>query len=162
MKDIINENIKFKELLLIGPDGEKLGMTDGYKANKIAQDYGLDLVCVSIDPPVCKIIDYGKYKFERDKKAKQKKIEVKTLKISPVIDDHDFLTKVKNARKWLESGNIVNIEMRYRGRMITHQEIGNEIIDRFIENLSDISQVDKKPSLQGNTVHLTIKPKKAK
>ena len=124
-------------------------------------------MCVApgAQPPVCKILDYGKYRFEQQKKAKEAKknqhvTEVKPIRLSPVIDTNDFDTKVRQAKGWLEDGIKVKIDMRFRGRLITRQEVGKKIMDDFIEKLSEISTVEKKPLLEGNTMSAVIAPKK--
>ena len=134
-----------------------------------AYDFDLDLVCVApqATPPVCKILDYGKYRFEQQKKAKeakrnQKVTEVKPLRLSPVIDKHDFDTKVKQSTKWLEEGNKVRIDMRFRGRMMTRQDVGKKVMESFIAELSGIGNVDKQPVMEGNTMSCVISPVKNK
>ena len=116
-------------------------------------------------PPVCKILDYGKYRFEQQKKAKeakrnQKVTEIKPLRLSPVIDKHDFDTKVKQARGWLTDGAKVKVDMRFRGRMMTRQDVGKKVMENFIAELSDIGVVDKQPNLEGNIMSCVISPKK--
>lgn len=132
-----------------------------------AYDEDLDLLCVApnAQPPVCKILDYGKYRFEAQKKAKEAKknqqiTEIKPLRLSPVIDTHDFDTKLKQATKWLESGMKVKIDMRFRGRMMTRQEVGMKIMNDFIYKLSELSSVDKPPKLEGNIMSCILTPKK--
>ena len=132
-----------------------------------AYDEDLDLLCVApnAQPPVCKMVDYGKYRFEAQKKAKEAKknqqtVEVKPLRLSPVIDTHDFDTKLNQARKWLEGGMKVKIDMRFRGRLITRQEVGMKVMNDFIEKLSDIASVDKTPKLEGNIMSCVLTPKK--
>ena len=132
-----------------------------------AYDEDLDLLCVApnAQPPVCKILDYGKYRFEAQKKAKEAKknqqvTEIKPLRLSPVIDTHDFDTKLKQATKWLESGMKVKIDMRFRVRMMTRQEVGMKIMNDFIEKLSEISSIDKQPKLEGNIMSCVLTPKK--
>ena len=134
-----------------------------------AYDQDMDLVCVAPQavPPVCKIMDYGKYRFEQPKKAKeakrnQKTTEIKPLRLSPVIDTHDFETKVKQSRKWLEEGNKVRVDMRFRGRMMTRQDVGKKVMESFIAELSDIGNVDKQPVMEGNTMSCVISPMKNK
>ena len=153
--------------MVIGPDGSQLGVMSRNEALQIAYDDDLDLFCVApnAQPPVCKILDYGKYRFESQKKAKEAKrnqqnTEIKPLRLSPVIDTHDFDTKMKQACKWLESGMKVKIDMRFRGRMMTRQEVGMKIMNEFIEKLSDISNVDKTPKLEGNIMSCVLTPKK--
>ena len=167
MDDFVNENIRFKEVMVIGPTGEQLGIMMRREAIEKAYEQDLDLFCVAPNavPPVCKILDYGKDRFEQQKKAKEAKknqhvTEVKPLRLSPVIDTHDFDTKVKQARGWLENGMKVKADMRFRGRMMTRQEVGRKIMDSFIETLSDISNVEKQPKLEGNILSVVISPKK--
>ncbi len=132
-----------------------------------AYDMDLDLLCVApnAQPPVCKILDYGKHRFEAQKKAKEAKknqhtTEVKPLRLSPVIDKHDFDTKVNQSIKWLSSGMKVKADMRFRGRLITRQEVGLKIMNDFIESLAEYSIVEKKPSLEGNIMSCVLAPKK--
>ena len=153
--------------MVIGPEGEQLGKMSKNEALQKAYDEDLDLLCVAPNavPPVCKILDYGKYKFEQQKKAKEAKknqqiTEVKPLRLSPVIDKHDFDTKTNQARKWLQDGMKVKADMRFRGRMMTRQEVGMKIMNDFIETLSDLSSVDKTPKLEGNIMSCTLTPKK--
>ena len=139
------------------------------KALKIAYDKGLDLVLMSAqsNPPVCKIMDYGKYRFDREKrekeaKKKQQTVELKEIQLSPRIDTHDFETKVRHAVKFLESGNKVRVVMRFRGREMSHMAIGREIIEKFAEACSEVGNVDKKPVLDGRLLSMVISPVKAK
>lgn len=167
--ELVNENIRFKEVLVIGADGEQLGIKMRREALELAYDSNLDLLCVApgAQPPVCKILDYGKYRFEQQKKAKEAKknqhvTEVKPIRLSPVIDKNDFDTKVRQASKWLSDGMKVKVDMRFRGRLITRIEVGKKIMDDFIQALSENSVVEKKPLLEGNTMSAVISPKKAK
>ena len=153
--------------MVIGSDGSQLGVMSKNDALQIAYDEDLDLLCVApnAQPPVCKILDYGKYRFEAQKKAKEAKrnqqtTEIKGLRLSPVIDTNDFNTKLKQATKWLEAGNKVKIDMRFRGRMMTRQEVGIKIMNEFIEKTSEISSVDKTPKLEGNIMSCVLTPKK--
>lgn len=130
-----------------------------------ADEEELDLVCVAPNAPtpVCKILDYGKYRFEKQKAAKEAKknqslTEVKPLRLSPVIDKHDFDTKVKQATKWAQSGTKVKVDMRFRGRMMTRQEVGLKIMDDFIEALRPVANVEKKPKLEGNIMSCVLTP----
>jgi len=155
--------------LVIDPSGNSLGILLRKEALERAYDFDLDLVCVApqATPPVCKILDYGKYRFEQQKKAKeakrnQKVTEVKPLRLSPVIDKHDFDTKVKQSTKWLEEGNKVRIDMRFRGRMMTRQDVGKKVMESFIAELSGIGNVDKQPVMEGNTMSCVISPVKNK
>jgi translation initiation factor IF-3 len=165
--DLVNEKIRFKEVLVINSDGEKLGIKMRREALEIAYAQELDLLCVSPNavPPVCKVLDYGRYHFEQQKKAKEAKkkqhvTEVKPLRLSPVIDKHDFDTKMRHARKWIEDGMKVKVDMRFRGRLITRLEVGKKIMDSFITEISDIANVEKKPLLEGNTMSCVLAPKK--
>ncbi len=166
-EELVNENIKFYEVLVIGPNGEQLGTMLRREAIQTAKDMNLDLYCVAPNakPPVCKILDFGKYHFNEQKKAREAKkkqhtTEIKPLRLSPVIDDHDFETKLKQARKWIEEGQKVKIDMRFRGRMITRKEVGEQVMNRFIEQISDIASVDKAPSMEGNTMSVVLSPKR--
>ncbi|MBQ1477226.1 MAG: translation initiation factor IF-3 [Erysipelotrichaceae bacterium] len=165
--DLVNENIRFKEVLVIGPQGEQLGVMMRREALEKAYDQDLDLLCVApnAQPPVCKMVDYGKYRFEAKKKAKEAKknqhnTEIKPLRLSPVIDTHDFETKLKQATKWIETGNKVKIDMRFRGRMMTRQEVGMKVMNEFIAGLSELAVVDKQPKLEGNIMSCVLTPKK--
>lgn len=165
--DLVNENIRFKEVLVIGPKGEQLGVMMRREALEKAYDYELDLLCVAQNgnPPVCKILDYGRYRFESQKKAKEAKrnqhvTEVKPMRLSPVIDTHDFDTKLRQARNWVEDGMKVKIDMRFRGRLITRLEVGKKVMNSFVEQMSDIASVEKAPALEGNTMSVVLTPKK--
>ena len=153
--------------MVIGPDGSQLGVMSKYDALQRAYDSELDLLCVApnAQPPVCKILDYGKHKFEAQKKAKEAKknqsnTEIKPLRLSPVIDTNDFNTKLKQATKWIESGMKVKIDMRFRGRMMTRQEVGLKIMNDFIDQMSAIASVDKTPKLEGNIMSCVLTPKR--
>lgn len=165
--DLVNESIRFKEVLVIDPDGNSLGILLRREAIEAADRFELDLVCVApqATPPVCKILDYGRYRFEQQKKTKeakrnQKITEVKAIRLSPVIDIGDFNTKVKQARKWLEDGNKVKIDMRFRGRMMTRQDVGKKVMESFVAELSEVSSLDKNPKMEGNTLSCTLSAKK--
>ena len=166
-EDLVNEAIRFREVLVIGSKGEQLGVMPKDRALNMAFDQSLDLLCVApnANPAVCKILDYGKYRFEAQKKAKEAKknqqtTEVKPIRLSPVIDKHDFDTKTKHCRKWLEEGLKVKADMRFRGRLITRLEVGRKVMNSFIEELQDISSVEKRPMLEGNTMSVVLAPKK--
>lgn len=166
-EELINENIRFKEVLVIGPNGEQLGTMMRREALEKAYEYELDLYCVAPNgnPPVCKILDYGKFRFEAQKKAKEAKknqqvTEVKPLRLSPVIDTHDFETKLNQASKWLQNGMKVKIDMRFRGRLITRLEVGKKVMNNFISGLSEVAGVEKAPSMEGNTMSVVLTPKK--
>jgi translation initiation factor IF-3 len=132
-----------------------------------AEEAGLDLVEVSpnADPPVCKILDYGKFKYEQQKKAnearkKQKTVEVKEIKIRPSIEAHDYGVKLRNARRFLEEGNKVKVSMRFRGREMSHQELGMEVLERFRDDLSDLGKVEVHPKLEGRQMIMMMGPDK--
>ncbi len=163
--DLVNESIRFREVLVIAPDGESLGVMTRNQALDTAYDYELDLVCVAekAKPPVCRIMDYEKYRFEQQKKAKEAKrnqhvTEVKGVRLSPVIDINDFNTKVRQAKGWLEDGNRVKVDMRFRGRMMTRQDVGKKVMENFITELSEVATVDRQPKLEGNTMSCTLTP----
>lgn len=162
----INGQIKEKEVQIIGETGEKLGVFPIDKARELAEGKDLDLVLVATNssPVVCKIMNYGKYKFEQAKKEKesrknQKTVELKEIRVTPNIGDHDFNFKSKNARGFLESGNKVKFTVRFRGRELNNLKVGEIVLKRFVEELSDISTVEKRPSLEGKTM-FTILTKK--
>ena len=159
----INKQIKFKEVQVIGVNGEKIGILQINQANEKAEVQDLDLVLVSPNakPPVCKIMNYGKYKFEQAKKEKearknQKTVELKEIRVSTNIGDHDFNFKCKNARSFLESGNKVKVSLRFRGRELNNVKIGEAVLNKFIEALSDIATVEKKPLLEGKTMFVIL------
>ena len=167
--DLVNEKIRFPEVLVIGPDGTSYGKMSRFEAYKKAESMDLDLLCVApqANPPVCKILNYGKYKFEAQKKAKeakknQKIIELKEIQLTPQIGLHDLETKVKAAIKFLEDGNKVKVGVRFKGRQMSHTEIGDETMNKFLEYVKDYSNVEKKPTLDGRwlTCVLASKPKK--
>ena len=154
---------------MIGPEGETLGIMSSAKALEIAYDQGMDLVMMSAQavPPVCKVMDYGKFRFERDKrekeaKKKQQTIELKEIQLSCRIDTHDFETKANHARRFLSDGNKVRVVMKFKGREMSHMNIGREILDKFEEACSEVGTVDKKPVLDGRFMSMVISPVKAK
>ncbi|MCI9365153.1 MAG: translation initiation factor IF-3 [Clostridia bacterium] len=158
---LINEQIHFNEVQVISDSGEKLGSMSSTAAIDLAAQKDLDLVLVSpnANPPVCKIMNYGKYKFEQAKrekesKKKQKSLEIKELRVTPNTEEHDFNFKVKNARKFLESGSKVKITVRFRGRELNYVKLGEDILNRFIEELSDIATPEKKPLLEGKNMFI--------
>ncbi|KAF0227490.1 MAG: translation initiation factor IF-3 [Erysipelotrichaceae bacterium] len=167
--ELVNENIRFKEVLVIGPNGEQLGHLMRREALEKAYDYGLDLFCVAPNavPPVCKIMDYGKYRFEQQKKLKEAKknqqvTEVKPLRLSPVIDTHDFETKLNHAKEWIAEGLKVRIDMRFRGRLITHIEVGQKVMDEFARQMSEVAVIEKPAVMDNRTMILVLSPKKTK
>ena len=162
----INGQIRAKEVQLISETGEKLGMVPLSRALDLAGEKKLDLVLVSPNSqiPVCKIMNYGKYKFEQAKKEKeakkkQKVLEVKEIRVTPNIEEHDFGFKSKNARKFLQDGNKVKITVRFRGREVNNSKAGEMVLNKFIENLEDVSIVEKSPKLEGRNM-FTILAKK--
>ncbi len=165
----INEDIKAKEVRVIGSDGETLGVMSLDSALNAAYDEGLDLVLMAPQavPPVCRIMDYGKYRFERDKKEKEAKkkqqtIELKEIQLSCRIDTHDFETKLRHARRFLTEGNKVRVVMRFKGREMSHVSIGQEIMKKFEEACNDLGNVDKAPVLDGRFMSMVITPLKFK
>ena len=162
----INRQIRAKEVQLIGENGEKLGIMSLNEALEKAEDKNLDLVLVApnANPVVCRIMNYGKYKFEQAKKEKEAKkkqrvLEVKELRVTPNIEEHDFGFKLKNAKKFLTDGNKVRITVRFRGREINNSKAGEEVLNKFIEGLEDVATVEKKPKLEGRNM-FTILAKK--
>ena len=162
----INEQIRDKEIRLIGESGEQLGIMSSREALKLAEEAGLDLVKIAptAKPPVCKIVDYGKYRYElarkeKDAKRKQKVIEVKEIRMSPNIDTNDLNTKVGAARKFLEKGNRVKVTLKFRGREMAHMSTSKHILDDFAQMLSDIAVVEKMPKVEGRSMimFLTVK-----
>ena len=166
-KELINDAIRFPQVLVIGPNGEQLGIMSSRDAQVKANSYELDLLCVApqAQPPVCKIINYSKFRFEQQKRAKAAKknqhiVEVKEVQLTPQIGMHDLETKVRAATKFLEAGNKVKVGVRYRGRQMTHLEVGEEVMNKFISMVSDISVVEKKPSMDGRWLVAILSPKK--
>ena len=155
--------------MVIGPNGEQLGVKSKQDALTLANYAGFDLVLMndSANPPVCKIMDYNKFKYEKKKKIKetQKKqreaiVEIKEFRLSVTIDKHDFDTRVKNARKNLEKGSKVKASIRFKGRQIAHPELAKDVLVRFEEALSDVSEVEIKPKLEGRSMFMQLTPKK--
>ncbi|MBR5601719.1 MAG: translation initiation factor IF-3 [Clostridia bacterium] len=166
---LINEEINCAQIRVIGNDGTMLGIMSSDQALRLAYDKSLDLVMMSPDgnPPVCKIMDYGKYRFEKDKrekeaKKKQQVIEIKEIQLSSRIDTHDYETKMKRGRKFLEQGNKVKVVLVFHGREMSHQELGKEMIERFIADVADLGTTDKKPVLNGKLLSVVISPIKKK
>lgn len=164
-KHLINDEIRVREVRLVGADGEQVGVVSKNEAMDKAEEAGLDLVCVSpkANPPVCKIIDYGKYKYEEEKKAKearkkQSTITVKEIRMSPNIDQHDLETKAKNAIKFLKSGDRVKVTIRFRGREMAHQNLGNDVLNNFADMVKDFGQVDKRPKMEGRNMSMFLSP----
>ncbi len=163
----MNERIRAKEVLVIDEDGTKLGVMPTLKALQIAREKGLDLVEVSPNatPPVCRIMDYGKYKYQQQKKMheakkKQKTIEVKTIKVRPRTDEHDMQVRIKQARKFLEKGNKVKAVVMFRGREQAHLEIGEAQLMKIYEAVQDIADIEKRPKKEGRDMIMILAPKK--
>ena len=166
---LINEEIKAKEVRVIGVEGDAIGVMSPEAALKIAYEQGYDLVLMApqAQPPVCRIMDYGKYRFERDKKEKEAKkkqqvIELKEIQLSCRIDTHDFETKARHAVRFLTSGNKVRVVMRFKGREMSHIAIGQEIMQKFQQTCSEVGSVDKAPVLDGRILSMVISPLKLK
>ncbi len=164
----INSEIKDKELRIISADGEQLGIMSAKEALKIAEDNDLDLVKIApqAKPPVCKIMDYSKYRYEQAKREKenrknQKQIETKEIRLSVTIDVGDFNTKVNQAKKFLASGHKLKVSIRLKGRMMVHSDLGVDNMNRFAESLAEEANVDKAPKLEGRQILMFLSPKKA-
>ena len=168
---LINDQIKVREVLVIGPNGEQVGVKSIQDALTLASYAALDLVLISpnANPPVCKVMDYNKYRYEKQKKAKDaiKKqkasmSELKEYRLSPVIDVGDFETKLRNASKYLEKGDRIKLTVRFKGRQMAHTELGKEVLDRFAERVNEIADVEQKPKLEGRQMTMLLVPKKDK
>ena len=166
---MVNDGIRARELRLIDQDGEQLGVKSKAEALKIAEQANLDVVLVAPNakPPVARIMDYGKFRFEQQKKErearkKQKVINVKEVRLSPTIDLNDFNTKLRNARKFLEKGDKVKASIRFKGRAITHKEIGQKVLDRLAEETKDIASVEQQAKMDGRSMFLVLAPKTEK
>ncbi len=163
----INEQIRDREVRVIGEDGEQLGVMSSRDAQKLADEAGLDLVKIAptAKPPVCKIVDYGKYKYEmarkeKEAKKKQRVIEIKEIRLSPNIDTNDLNTKVSAARKFLTKGDRVKITLRFRGREMAHMASSKHILDDFAEALADIAVVEKAPKVEGRSMTMFLTEKR--
>ena len=164
---MINEQIRDREVRVIGEDGEQLGIMSPRDAMKLAEEAGVDLVKIAptAKPPVCKIVDYGKFKYEqtrkeKEAKKKQKVIEIKEVRLSPNIDENDLNTKMNNARKFLEKGNKVKVTLRFRGREMAHMSKSKYILDDFAESLADIAVVDKPSKVEGRSMVMFLTAKR--
>ena len=164
---MINEQIRDREIRLIGEDGEQLGIMSAREAMKIAQQAELDLVKIApaAKPPVCKIIDYGKYKYEqarkeKEAKKKQKTVEVKEVRLSPNIDTNDLNTKINNAKKFISKGNKVKVTLRFRGREMAHVQQSKHILDDFAETLADVAVVEKPAKMEGRAMSMVLAEKR--
>ncbi len=166
---IVNENIRAREVRLIGADGEQLGVKLRAEAVRLADEASQDLVLVSPNakPPVAKIMDYGKYRFELQKKdrearKKQKVVNVKEVRLSPSIGENDFNTKLNNARKFLSKGDKVKVSIRFKGRAITHKDVGRKVLEQLAEQASDVANVEAHPKMDGRSMFLMLAPKVSK
>jgi translation initiation factor IF-3 len=162
----VNRQIRISPIRVIGADGSQLGIMDVESALGIAQEAGLDLVEVApmARPPVARIMDYGKFKFEQAKMARQAKkkqhvIHLKEVKFRPGIDEHDFETKTRHARRFLEEGNKVKVTLMFRGRQIAHPELGKQVVDRVAQELADLSKIESDARLEGKAMTMILTPK---
>lgn len=160
----VNEKIKDKKLRVIDPEGENLGIMERTEALSKAKEHSLDLVVVSTSatPSVAKIVDFGKFKFDKRKERqdarKGKRPDTKTLRFKPNIDDHDLQVRINRAKEFLENGDKVKFEIPFYGRMITHEEVGHEKLDKVMEELGDLADVEKKPWIDGRRLLMMVKP----
>ena len=163
---MVNDGIRAREVRLIGADGDQLGIKSKDEAMQIAEAAGLDLVVVApkAKPMVAKVIDYGKYRFEQQKKArlsrkKQKVVSVKEIRLSPTIDTNDFNTKLKRAKTFIATGEKVRVSIRFKGRAITHKEIGRDVLNRMADSTSDVASVTQRAKMDGRSMFLMLAPK---
>ena len=165
----LNEEIRDREIRLIGPDGEQMGIMSSAEALKIADEQGLDLVKISpqATPPVCKLMNYGKFRFEQSKREKEARknqhvVEIKEIRMSPGIDIGDFNTKLKNAQKFIADGNRVKVSVRFRGREMAHTDIGKDLLDRFAAQCAETANLDKPAKLEGRMMSIFLSPRSGK
>ncbi len=165
---MINEDIRVKEVRLIGIEGEQVGIMATKAALEYAYDHGVDLVMIAptAEPPVCRAVDYGKFRFEKEKREKEAKrnqtvVKVKEIQLSCKIDIHDFNTRLNQAIKFLQGGDKVKVSIRFKGREMAHQEIGVAVIERFIEACAEYGTTDKKPTIEGRFVSILLTPVKS-
>jgi translation initiation factor IF-3 len=161
----VNRQIRISPVRVIAPDGEQIGILPIERAMEIAEEQGLDLVEVApmARPPVCRIMDYGKFKYEEQRQArearkKQHHVQLKEVKMRPGIEDHDFEFKVRHARKFLEEGNKVKLTMMFRGRQMAHPEFGRKVLDRVFQELQEVSKVEAHPMLEGRSMVMVLAP----
>ena len=168
---LINEQIRAREVLVIGPNGEQVGVKTVSDALTLAQYAGLDLCLINPNgnPPVCKVMDYNKYRYEKQKREKEalKKqkanmSELKEYRLSPVIDVGDFETKLRNAVKYLEKGDRIKLTVRFKGRQMAHTELGREVLEKFASRVTEIADIEQSPKLDGRTMTMLLVPKKNK
>ncbi|WP_081619210.1 translation initiation factor IF-3 [Thioalkalivibrio sp. ALE23] len=163
----LNDQITSSKIRLIDAEGENRGITTIEEALDMARDSGLDLVEISpnAEPPVCRIMDYGKYKFEQSKKAqearkKQKQIQIKEVKFRPGTDEGDYNVKLRNLRRFLENGDKAKVTIRFRGREMRHQELGNQLLDKIEQDVTDIAVVEQRPKMEGRQMIMVMSPRK--
>lgn len=163
---MINEDIRDREVRLVDQNGEQLGVMSSEQALKLAEDRQLDLVKIAPQarPPVCKLMDYGKYRFEQSKRDReirknQKTISIKEVRLSATIEDHDVDVKYRAAVKFLADGDKVKVTIRFRGRQITHSEIGTEVMNQFAERIKDVGVVERRPLIEGRNMTMIVAPK---
>lgn len=163
---LVNEEIRAREVRLIDSEGEQVGIVPFREALRLAQEKELDLVNIAptAKPPVCRIMDYGKFRYEQQKKEKearknQKVVEIKEVRLSPTIEEHDFQTKLRNTVKFLESGNKVKLTIRFRGRAITHAEIGQQVMEKLAKEVEHLCTVERKPKIEGRSMIMILAPK---
>lgn len=162
---MINDGIRAREVRLVGANGDQIGVKSKQEALEMAQNANLDLVMVAptAKPPVCRIMDYGKFRYEQQKKEKetrknQKIINVKEVRLSPNIEDHDFKTKLRNARKFLTKGDKVKAAIRFRGRAITHSELGRKVLEQLAKECEDVATIEQRPKMEGRSMFLVLAP----
>ncbi len=161
-----NEMIRAREVRVIGADGDQLGILPRNEAMDLAREAGLDLVEVAAtsDPPVCRIMDYGKYKYEQQKKKadarkRQSVIQIKEIKVRPKTDDHDYETKLRHIRRFLEDGDRCKVTVFFRGREIIHKDRGTAILERMVQDLADVAKLEQEPRAEGRTLQMLLVPK---
>ena len=166
---MINEQIRDKEIRLIGSDGEQLGIMSGREAQQLAYEKHLDLVEIAptAKPPVCRIMDYGKYRYEQQKREKesrkkQKTFDIKEVKLRPGIEEHDFNVKFKNAVRFLEDGDKVKVTIMFRGRELSHPELGEVLLNKMAAQLKEMAVVERQPKLEGKNMIMIVAPKPSK
>jgi len=162
----VNHEIKAREVRLIGPDGKQLGIMSLKDALRYAQDAQLDLVKIAsaAKPPVCKVMDFGKFKYEQSKREKearknQKVINVKEIRMNPTIDEHDFQVRLRNTLRFLKDGDKVKVSIRFRGRQMAHTKLGEEVLNKMAENIKELGVVEKKPKMEGRNMIMVLSPK---
>jgi translation initiation factor IF-3 len=165
----VNAQINAPELRVVGPEGEQLGILSIAEALEKAQEFGLDLVEVAAnaDPPVCKIMDYGKFRYQQQKRAheakkKQTVIQVKEVKVRPKIDEHDYQFKLKHVKRFLDGGDKAKVSVMFRGREIVHRDLGRKLLDRFVEDTKDIGEIESMPKMEGRNMTMVLTAKSQK